>query len=133
MAITFNPGSRMQSQHVDVLSSGALYLPESDGTLTLVTATPSDLNAVGEHPLVCNKSGSPMTVGQLVYISGYDATLGAPIVTLADADFPSKKAQFVLPAAIADGATGYAEGFDTFTRCCGCCHCLGVPNAWTDT
>ena len=57
---------------------------------------------------IANKTGNPITAGQLVYISGYDATLAAPSVTLADADTTAKVAQLVVPVAIANNAKGMA-------------------------
>ena len=53
-----------------------------------------------------NSTGGSLAAGTLVYISGYDASTGAPQVTKADAD--SRMAEYVLQAAIADGAAGYA-------------------------
>jgi len=55
---------------------------------------------------VCNKTGNPITAGKLVYISGYDATLDCPTITLADADTSAKAAQYVTKAAIANNARG---------------------------
>jgi hypothetical protein len=75
---------------------------------TVFTGATLETLLAGEALTVANKSGSPMTAGQLVYVSGYDATLGAPTVTLADADTAGKVAQLVIAAAIADGATGTA-------------------------
>jgi hypothetical protein len=55
---------------------------------------------------VDNSSGGTLSEGTLVYISGYDASTGAPQVTKADAD--SHLAEWVLQADIANGAAGYA-------------------------
>ena len=55
---------------------------------------------------VDNSSGGTLSEGTLVYISGYDASTGAPQITKADAD--SHLAEWVLQADIANGAAGYA-------------------------
>ena len=82
---------------------------------TEVTATADQLNSIDSIAVVANKSGSPMVAGDLVYISGYDTTLDAPIVSLADADDATKKATLVLTAAIANNASGTAESEATVT------------------
>ncbi|MHB8867438.1 MAG: hypothetical protein ACYC6T_08025 [Thermoleophilia bacterium] len=63
------------------------------------------------HITVANKSGQPMVAGDLVAFDGYDATLGAPTVVLADASTASL-ADVVLSEAIANDAAGvaYAAG-----------------------
>ena len=66
-----------------------------------------------ETMTVANKSGAGMSAGDLVYVSGYDTTLGAPSVTLADADGGGKVAELVLTEDIANNASGYAEGAAT--------------------
>jgi len=53
---------------------------------------------------VDNSTGGSLAAGTLVYISGYDAGNGAPQITKADAD--SRQAEYVLNAAIANGAAG---------------------------
>ena len=53
---------------------------------------------------VDNSTGGTLTAGTLVYISGYDASTGAPQITKADAD--SRQAEYVLNADIANGAAG---------------------------
>lgn len=55
---------------------------------------------------VDNSSGGTLSEGTLVYISGYDASTGAPQITKADAD--SHFAEWILQADIANGAAGYA-------------------------
>ena len=55
---------------------------------------------------VDNSTGGTLTAGTLVYVSGYDASSGAPQVTKADGD--SRLAEYVLQADISDGTTGYA-------------------------
>ncbi len=55
---------------------------------------------------ICNKTGSSIAAGKLVYISGFDATLELPTITLADADTSAKVAQFVTKVAIANNAKG---------------------------
>lgn len=82
---------------------------------TAVTATADQLNSIDSIQTVANKSGSPIVAGALVYISGYDTTLDAPIVTLADADDAAKKATLVVTAVIADNASGTAESEATIT------------------
>lgn len=60
---------------------------------------------------VWNDSGAGMSVDDLVYVSGTttdtDGDL-APTIALADADLETTRAQFVLTAAIANGASGVA-------------------------
>jgi hypothetical protein len=53
---------------------------------------------------VDNSTGGTLTAGTLVYISGYDASTGAPQVTKADGD--SHFAEYVLNADIANAAAG---------------------------
>jgi hypothetical protein len=53
---------------------------------------------------VDNSTGGSLAAGTLVYISGYDASTGAPQITKADAD--SRQAEYILNAAIANGAAG---------------------------
>ncbi len=53
---------------------------------------------------VDNSTGGTLTAGTLVYISGYDASTGAPQVTKADGD--SHLAEYVLSADIANAAAG---------------------------
>ena len=53
---------------------------------------------------VDNSTGGSLAAGTLVYISGYDASTGAPQITPSDAD--SRQAEYVLNAAIANGAAG---------------------------
>lgn len=56
--------------------------------------------------IVANKTGSGLTAGQLVYLSGYDTTLAAPTVALADAKATNKRATWVVPAPISNNASG---------------------------
>jgi hypothetical protein len=55
---------------------------------------------------VDNSTGGSLAAGTLVYVSGYDAATGAPQITKADAD--SRQAEYILNAAIANGAAGVA-------------------------
>lgn len=64
---------------------------------------------------VANKTGGTLTKGTLVYLSGYDATLGCPSVTKADADTAGKPAEFVLTANIANDASGTVYTVGTVT------------------
>ncbi len=76
---------------------------------TQVTVTAAQLNAIDSVTTVANKTGGDLVKGTIVYLSGYDTTLGAPSVTEADADDPAKKATLVLTEAIANNASGTAE------------------------
>lgn len=76
---------------------------------TPISATPDQINALGSRILVANKTGAPLTAGALVYINGYDTTLAAPTVAKADASNVDTLAQYVLPEAIANNTSGYAE------------------------
>lgn len=59
---------------------------------------------------VYNGTGGALAVNTLVAISGWDATTNLPKVVAADADSASLlRADYVLPAAIADGASGLAR------------------------
>jgi hypothetical protein len=109
MSLDFNPGTRDQLQYFDTLAAEDLYIPNAAGVLTRITASADDLNAKGERIIVGNKTSGALAAGTLVYINGFDTTLGCPTVIQADADAPEKIAQFILPAAIADGETGYVE------------------------
>jgi len=64
---------------------------------------------------VRNATGSGMTAGDLVYISGYNATDDCPEAALADADDPAKIATHVLIADIDDGDTGTAAEWAVLT------------------
>jgi hypothetical protein len=55
---------------------------------------------------VDNSTGGSLAAGTLVYVSGYDAATGEPQITKADAD--SRQAEYILNAAIANGAAGVA-------------------------
>ena len=59
---------------------------------------------------VYNPSGSTITKGALVYISGYSAANGCPAITLADATAITKHAQLVVLSDILTHTTGYANG-----------------------
>ena len=54
--------------------------------------------------VVDNSTGGSLAAGTLVYVSGYDASTGAPQITKADAD--SRQAEYILSAASANGASG---------------------------
>jgi len=56
---------------------------------------------------VANKTGVSIAAGKMVYISGFDATLNKPTITLADKDTSAKVAQFITKNAIAANKTGY--------------------------
>lgn len=58
--------------------------------------------------LVANKTGGTLTKGTLVYVTGYDTTLGAPSVTKADADTAGLGAELILTADIDNNASGNA-------------------------
>lgn len=59
---------------------------------------------------VYNPSGSTITKGALVYISGYSAVNGCPAVTLANATDATKPAELVVLGDILTLTTGYANG-----------------------
>lgn len=56
--------------------------------------------------IVWNATGSPITAGQLVYISGWNAANAMPQVSLAIATAGVSAAQYVALATIANGASG---------------------------
>ncbi len=80
-----------------------------------VTATAAQLNSVSSSLTVANKTGGTLTKGTLVYISGYDTTLGAPSVTKADADAATSIATHVITEDILNDASGTADGEATIT------------------
>jgi hypothetical protein len=53
--------------------------------------------------LVCSSS---LSAGELVYVSGYDATLDCFLVTKSDADVPNAVAQYVVAAALSANTMG---------------------------
>ncbi len=75
-----------------------------------VTATAAQLNSVSSSLTIANKTGGTLTKGTLVYISGYDTTLGAPTAAKADADTPTTSARFIVTADILNDASGTADG-----------------------
>jgi hypothetical protein len=97
-----------------VAGKGSLYLDRTNGTLYQNTNTkasptwgniPNTGNTANEV-LAYNGSGSPMTAGQLVYVSGYNVANDCFQVALADADAGGKPAEWVLTEDIADTETG---------------------------
>ncbi len=98
-----------------VESGGSLDI-ESGGTLKIagvqVTASAAQLNSVSSAITVANKTGGDLDKGTLVYISGYDTTLGAPSITAADA---THAATHVLTEDIANDASGVADEEATVT------------------
>jgi hypothetical protein len=99
--------ARMSVTPTGNMSIAALTLDGTDIT--------DKLKSLDSIATVANKSGGDFVAGALVYISGYDTTLGADIVSLADADDPTKKATLVLTAAIANNASGTAESIAIVT------------------
>ncbi len=98
------------TEYIGTLKATNIYL---GGTRIVVTA--DQLNALGSRILVANKTGAPLAAGTLVYVNGYDTTLACPTVAKADASNADTLAQYVLPAAIANNASGYAEVEYTIT------------------
>ena len=68
-------------------------------------------------PRVSYTAAANITAGQLLYISGWDATGGRYSMNLADADAtnPAKCALFVAESTVAQGALGYAVGEATLS------------------
>jgi hypothetical protein len=62
-------------------------------------------SAVGGSALAIYTSGA-LSVLDLVYVSGWNETLGLPAVTKADNDASGRQAQFIVRTAIAAGANG---------------------------
>ena len=58
-----------------------------------------------------NESGATLDRGDLVYVSGWDAGTGAPLVTLADADAQGRAAEFVVTVAAVNNANGVMGTF----------------------
>jgi hypothetical protein len=72
----------------------------------------------GENALsltVANKTGGTLAQGTLVYIDGYDATLGYITVAKADANAAGLAAMLVIDAPILNNATGEAYRYATVT------------------
>ena len=100
-----------------------------------VEVTAASLSTAGQLT-VKNATVGNMTAGQLVYISGYDATAGCYTVTLADAD-GVLPADLVLMENINAGATGKAAdeavvtGLNTNARTVGdLVHLSGTAGGW---
>ena len=75
-----------------------------------VNATAEQLNNLSSNLTVANKTGSTITKGSLVYLSGYDTTLVAPTVVLADASDGAKAATHVAIADILNDEAGVVNG-----------------------
>lgn len=86
---------------------------------------------------VANKTGVSISAGKMVYISGFDATLNKPTITLADKDTSAKVAQFITKNAIANNKTGFVHekmiltGQNTNAGVVGDPVYLGDSGAWT--
>lgn len=103
-------------------SPGTLYWSEGEGTFVAqLKGGNIDLDIGQENVVLCyNGSGSAMTVGQVVYISGAQGQ--RPSITLSDAstDPTSKKSLGFVSEAIANGSEGFVttfgviKGVDTF-------------------
>ena len=71
------------------------------------------IGAGGGFAMVYNGTGSQIDAGELLHVTGYDATNAALEVELADADTSGRPAHLVADANIANGATG--EAVDIYT------------------
>lgn len=97
------------------LFAGRLWFDTDHKLLQLYDGT--DWLSSSDHVLVEveNRTGSDMSVGDLVYVSGTH-TSGKPLVSLADSDDATKMPAIgVLPRAIANGGTGYVAVSGTVT------------------
>ena len=92
----------------------SLGLTDAHGnTEEFITASAVN-SATIEFPVVKVRAGEALAKGNLVYIDGYNATDGLPVVKKADADATNHEerfAMFICPEAIGNNATGYVKGF----------------------
>lgn len=92
---------------------GTLFWDSGEGTLSLGLVGGNIFLDIGqENVVLCyNGSGSAMTVGQVVYISGAQGQ--RPSITLSDAstDPTSSKTLGIVAEAIADGSEGFVTTF----------------------
>ena len=95
-------------------STGSVYTDVATGTAYRNVNTKASPtwqptgSAVDAAREVSNKSGSTITAGKLVALSGWDETAQLPTIVLADAD-ADLPADHVLPASIVNNATGLAK------------------------
>lgn len=98
---------------------GNLVFSDNEGDVALkIDAVNKQLNTSYQltggslNPKVAFVAAADIDEGELVYISGWNATLGLPVMNLADADAanPAKCAEFICDADVASGAVGYAVG-----------------------
>ena len=110
---------KVPAPSVDTDASTKKYVDDVGGitassTDTLTNKTINDfsnkVDADEIHIKIRNESGSTMTKGQLVYISGYSVGEDVPLVTLADASASSTMPMLAMinDADIANNATGHA-------------------------
>ena len=105
-----------------------LFFSDNDGNVSLKLdaiskklETTYQLAGGSINPKVAFVAAGDIDEGELVYISGWNATSGLPVMNLADNDAanPAKCAEFICDADVASGAIGYAvgekliEGIDT--------------------
>lgn len=94
-------------------SGGNLVFKNAITGATLLTMSAT----TGIVPYVPFTAGANLTAGELIYISGWDATGGRVAMNKADADAanPAKCAQFVCAATVSQGAEGSAVSQYTLT------------------
>lgn len=109
------PTDGTSGTYAGVANAGTLLL-QSNGTMYVNTGTKASPTWTvsggggGQTREVYNATGGNLTAGSLVALSGWDETTKLPKVVKADNDAASgRMADFVLPAAIANAASGLAS------------------------
>lgn len=77
---------------VGTIKAGVMYI----GGTAVTAATVASVDPIKVH----NAEAGSLTAGMLVYINGFDTGSGYPSVLKADADFPAKAAQYVVPTGV---------------------------------
>lgn len=99
---------KVRSKWVD----GSLVFSDLDGNDILKIDAGNSVISGPVNPRVAFSAAAKLTVGELIYISGWDATNSRPVMSKADADAtdPAKCAEFVCDADVLKDALGYAVG-----------------------
>lgn len=83
----------------DVVSSGGTVISRAD-------IQPGDVNPDDSGITAWNATGSTITAGQLVYVSGYNVANSLPQISLAVNNVANSNATYIVPANIPNGASG---------------------------
>jgi hypothetical protein len=99
---------KVRSRWVD----GNIVFSDLDGNDILKIDADNSIISGPVNPRVAFSAAVNLTAGELIYISGWDATNNRPVMSKADADAtdPAKCAEFVCDADVLKDALGYAVG-----------------------